>query len=423
MSQTFRSHARRQEQGQTIVLVAVTVVTLLAMAALAIDVVTLYVARGEMQRAADAAALAGAKAFADSGVTSDPTNTNLQTLAQNMATAVVGSILQQNKVGGVQPSLAGAPAFDFTRPGNPQISVTVQRTDLPTFFARIWGRRLNTVTASATAEAYNPASSQTSTGNYVPIKPKCVKPLLVTNQDPNRGNATFVTAGTGAVAPGLIGEPLTLHPACTAGGPGTCSPGKLPSNPPNNPPGQGTYLAAAVTPNPANLCPSCQGAADYEQSIECCDFQQYSCGGATANANVDITIRHSQFRQDSSNGVQCLIGKPSQDTVDVTDLLAGTGPARITAQSGPQSGNLVTTSNSVANLPIVDVSPGKPIPLTGQVTVIGFLQVFIDDVVTTGGNTNLQTHVLNVVGCGNNPSATTVLAGSTSPVPVRLIHQ
>ena len=37
------------------------------MAALAIDVTTLYVARGEMQRAADAAALAGAKAFVDSG--------------------------------------------------------------------------------------------------------------------------------------------------------------------------------------------------------------------------------------------------------------------------------------------------------------------------------------------------------------------
>ena len=44
-------------------------VSLLAMAALAIDVVTLYVARTEVQRAADAAALAGAKALADSGVT------------------------------------------------------------------------------------------------------------------------------------------------------------------------------------------------------------------------------------------------------------------------------------------------------------------------------------------------------------------
>jgi len=36
---------RRGERGQTIVLVAVNLVTLLAMAALAVDVVTLYVAR------------------------------------------------------------------------------------------------------------------------------------------------------------------------------------------------------------------------------------------------------------------------------------------------------------------------------------------------------------------------------------------
>jgi len=50
------------EHGQTIVLVALTIVTLLAMAALAIDVVTLYVAKGEVQRAADAAALVAAKA-------------------------------------------------------------------------------------------------------------------------------------------------------------------------------------------------------------------------------------------------------------------------------------------------------------------------------------------------------------------------
>jgi len=76
------SRSRRGERGQTILLVAVSIVSLLAMAALAIDVVTLYTARSETQRAADAAALAGAKAFVDSGVTSDPTNSSIQALAQ-----------------------------------------------------------------------------------------------------------------------------------------------------------------------------------------------------------------------------------------------------------------------------------------------------------------------------------------------------
>ena len=52
---------RKNERGVTIVLVAFSLLALLGMAALAIDIATLYVAHGEAQRAADAAALAGAK--------------------------------------------------------------------------------------------------------------------------------------------------------------------------------------------------------------------------------------------------------------------------------------------------------------------------------------------------------------------------
>src|SRR5229473_4554104 len=134
-NQQIISLARPREQGQTIVLVALAIVSLLAMAALVIDVVTLYVARSEAQRAADAAALAGAKAFVDSGVTTDPTNPALQTLAQNMATAAITAIVQQNKLGGVPPVLASPPTFNFAQQGDPQVKVTLQRTDLPTFFA------------------------------------------------------------------------------------------------------------------------------------------------------------------------------------------------------------------------------------------------------------------------------------------------
>jgi Flp pilus assembly protein TadG len=415
-------HLRRRERGQTIVLVAVTLVTLLAMAALAIDVVTLYVARGEMQRAADAAALAGAKAFVDSGITplptTDPGYPARQILAQNMASAIVNSILPQNKVSGAPPVLVGgAPAFDFTRPGNPQITVTLQRTDLPTFFSRIWGRQLATVTASAVAEAYNASNSQTSAGNYVPITPKCVKPLLLANKDPV-SSLQFVDPASGLqVAPNLTGEAVTLTQACTMVGPGTCQPGNLPANPPP----AGSFLAAQVTPNANNLCPACQGVTDFEHSVECCDFNPYTCGGAVTNANVDLAIDQLQFSNNTNNGVQCLINKPSQDTLDPTDLISSTGPARITASSGPQSGNLVTTSRSIATLPIIDTT--NPIPATGQVRVIGFLQVFIDDVAQVGGNAQIQAHILNVVGCGNNPGAgAPVSGGGMTPIPVRLIH-
>ena len=76
---TNRAQNTRREGGQTIALMAVSMVSILAMAALAIDLTTLYVAHGEIQRAADAAALTGAKAFVDSGVTTSPSNAALQT--------------------------------------------------------------------------------------------------------------------------------------------------------------------------------------------------------------------------------------------------------------------------------------------------------------------------------------------------------
>jgi Putative Flp pilus-assembly TadE/G-like len=417
--------ACKREQGQTIVLVALTVVTILAMAALAIDVVTLYVARSEMQRAADAAALAGARAFVDSGVTSDPTNLTRQTLAQNVATAIINSTVQQNKIGGVQPALAGAPAFDFTRPGNPQLSVTLQRTDLPMFFARIWGNRPMTVTASAVAEAYNSSSSQTSTGNYVPIQPKCVKPLLVIN---SHAGAPLINVATGAPTTGLIGQRITLTSPCThTPAPGCFLPLTV---------GDDMVVPATVAnpPNPNNLCPSCAAGSDYEQSIACCDFNNfisyspgsapspYSCGGTVANVLVDTVTSRNAIRRSTNNGVSCLIDKPSQDTIDAADLTAGTGPAKITAASGPQSGNLVSTSRSIVNLPIIDPGPAKQITANQQ-TVIGFLQFFVEDSTGGGGGALTVTGViLNVIGCGNNPSGTAVASGSATAIPVRLIH-
>jgi Flp pilus assembly protein TadG len=398
---------RKGERGQTIVLVAIALVSLLGMAALAIDVTTLYVARGEMQRAADAAALAGAKAFVDSGITTDTGNATRQALAQTMATSVINSMLAQNNVSGAPPVLAAAPAFDFTRPGNPQISVTLQRTNLPTFFARIWGTKLVTVTASAIAEAYNPSNAP---ANYPPIAPKCVKPLLVANQDPKTaGPSPFVNPITGApFAANVIGEAVTLKP-CPAG---ACPPivGDL------------QFRPALVNPGTANLCPGgcTPPASDYESSIDCCDSAtppatQYACGNAVPNAPVAGLV-DPQLSTQTNQGLQCVTNHPGEDTLDPTDLSAGTGPAKITAGSGPQLGNLVTTSRSIATFPIIE-SPGA-----NPARVIGFLQVFVDPV-TAGVPASTPVHILNVVGCGNSPGPLpAVLGGGFSPIPVRLIH-
>ena len=54
--------------------------------------------------------------------------------------------------------------------------------------------------------------------------------------------------------------------------------------------------------------------------------------------------------------------------------------------------------------------------VTTTVTIVGFLQVFINEVNTDG---SLNVTVLNVAGCGNN--ATNAPIPGTSPVPVRLV--
>jgi Putative Flp pilus-assembly TadE/G-like len=420
------SRKQSQERGQTIALVALTIVTLLAMAALAIDVVTLYVAKGEVQRAADAAALVAAKAFVDSGVTSDPANSSLQTLAQNMATAGINGILPQNKVAGAAPILANAPSFDFTtHPGNPQVAVTLQRTGLPIFFARIWRRAAASVTASAKAEAYNPAKSQAATGNFIPITLKNVKPLLVANQD--TGGNPFVDITTGAVlATGDIGQSIQLNRGCQIGPGGPSMPcviDKMTLGP-------AKFWPALVDSNVApSLCPSCQGSSDFEQSIECGESQlkattsPYSCGGTATNAYVDTAMTRGNLLNQGHPGLQCLRHYPSNDTIDPATNFPTT-PIEIIAGSGPTPGKLVSTSQSIANFPIINSGPTVQITVPpGDVQIVGYLQGFIEDVSSGGSPLWLKVRILNIAGCGNNPGTTSVQAGGTSAIPVRLISQ
>src|ERR1700747_2865655 len=72
-----RTHfpVKNNERGVTMILVVLAMLSMLGIIALAIDVITLYSARSETQRAADSAALAAAKMLVDMGVTTDPTAT------------------------------------------------------------------------------------------------------------------------------------------------------------------------------------------------------------------------------------------------------------------------------------------------------------------------------------------------------------
>jgi hypothetical protein len=441
MRKQILSRQRPHERGQTMIFVAISIVSLLALAALAIDIVTLYVARTEIQRAADAAALAAAKAIADSGVTSlqsgDPQLLAAQHLAQNMATAAVIAMINGgstiNLVSGAPPTLAMLTPIpvDFTRQGNPHVTIALTRSNLPTFFSKIWARTAATVTATATAEVYNPANLPT----FTPISPKSVKPWLVANADPKHGGAVFVDTGSGSIELNVIGETFNLTSDCAIGGP-TCSP--LTNNPPKaltgsvvNP--QLEYVPLQVVANSKNVCPACAGATDYEQSIECADVNTYiapSCGGGATNAAWDNGVVPGGLAGLSASGAECLTRAGSTGLGGQDVLTPPTWPAapfQIQAgTSNPQNGNFVATSNSIVTIPIIDTS--AVIPATGgTVTVVGFMQAFINQVqdgtggTTTAGDINIT--VLNVAGCSINPNAANPVVGGagTSPVPVRLI--
>ena len=76
----------------------------------------------------------------------------------------------------------------------------MKRTDLPTFFARIWGSKQLAVSASATAEAYNPSGAEALDLDPRPqVAPTCVKPWLLPNIDPTGAGGPIFDATTGAI--------------------------------------------------------------------------------------------------------------------------------------------------------------------------------------------------------------------------------
>jgi hypothetical protein len=474
-----RARERRPQAGVTMILVAMAMVAIIAMAALSIDVVTLYLSRMEAQRAADAGALAAVRVISLSGITGDPSNTSgywndicgtsgtateaayaAATQTINRVAPTTAQISIKYSANGASPNTSCVGLTNFGI--NPQVTVQVTRDSLPTFFSRIWGNTGNTVTATAAAEALNPSNSGSVSGSIVPVWPRCVKPWIVPNYDPlnpssacNTNCANFVDPTTGQIvhrgislnggnANGVIGETFWLVADCNQTG-GTC-PGSvgLRANPP-----QANYTGPGlpwVQTTPANLLylpaqapstapvavpsgPGCTDNGAYWEAIAGCDqTTQYKCGARFANT-VDLS-ENPVSSNDTTDGVACLIheGSPTAsqpDGQDTFDVFAAPSVFPFQIQAGSSnplglSGTQITASNSIVSLPIYDQTNPATINGTGTttVTIVGFLQVFINSVDAWG---NVKVTVLNVAGCGNGTNATgTALAGS-SPVPVRLI--
>lgn len=483
-----RRHAvnRPRERGVTMALVAVAIFSIVAMAGLSIDVGTLYQASAEAQRAADSAALAAARAISISGITGAATpatdTSSWQQIcggATSIATEIAVSVAQQNSVGGatipaasvlvtysastsgVSPGSADCSGLTAAFGVNPVVTVQVTQPSLPTYFSRIWGRTGSSVSATASAEVFNPSNSGAYAGQMVPVQPRCVKPWIVPNIDPLNPNIPitgcspsapnqcqpFVNLPDGSIVnpgilpvspPGVIGEQFWLLVDCLPGTP--CSllggntmpqanfpPTKLPNL--EYLPGQASFTSVAVPSDGSDACLAVSTAGNYAHAIAGCDQSTvYQCGKPGQNI---VDLSENPGTSDTTYGVQCLThqgtagaGLSGQDALNPAGA-PPTYPFQIQAGfSNPlvlkavaNLGDVITSSSSIVSLPIYDNS-ATTIAGTGTtpVTVVGFLQVFINYVDTTG---NVNVTVLNVAGCGN-AAAGTALNG-TSPVPVRLI--
>lgn len=472
---------RTKDSGQSLYLIAGGMIFLLGVTGLAIDLTSLYLARSEAQRAADAAALSGAKVFVSSLCTSMGGCSGAQTAATNAA-ITTGN---QNLVGGQSPNIQSSDVtFTSLSTTNPRITVNVQMTAargdaMPTFFVRVFGITTADIGATATAEAYNPSGT---TGP--PVGTSCVKPWILPNIDPNNYgpgtapanacpalpgtaatmttlnwcapcptsatdpcqtagyyHATFVNTGvtpqtitnnaayTGPGSNGAIGEPLVLKP-----GEPSAAPAPSQFYPIQIPPGDVPAQCPSCAANPSG-----GGAALYSANISCCNTNVLACG-----TNVNIDNKTGNMQGPTEQGVECLINEDKttdtgQDTLCGTSVLGDVVPPcgpPFTIWGGPNNpisalrGQAdISSSSSIVTVPLYSgqlLCPGGSCG-TGIVTIIGFLQVFLRTVDGPGPNQgNVHATIMNVTACGSTPpgggGGGTVTGGGGQLIPIRLVQ-
>ncbi|MHB1413916.1 MAG: pilus assembly protein TadG-related protein [Chloroflexota bacterium] len=127
---------RREESGQVLVFFALIAVVLLGAVALVVDVGRAYAERRHLQNVADEAALAGAQGFPDSATATSFAQTSAQSNGVALSEVAVS----------IPPTAEGAPYTGSTN----HVQVKVTR-DVPTFFARVFGRDTMAVEALAVA--------------------------------------------------------------------------------------------------------------------------------------------------------------------------------------------------------------------------------------------------------------------------------
>jgi hypothetical protein len=435
---------RESERGQTIALMAISLVSLLGIAALAIDVSALYAARNEAQSAAEAGALAGARIFATSSFTTVPNLFSVPDLVCGAGAGSSSAVNKQAVAAAIKNSISNRPATvtnitcNMDNDGNPRVTVTVQQDNLPTFFSRMWSRANTTVSATATAEAYN------ASGQGVPIEVTGAKPWLLANcneddtsTSPNANCAVsggghysyFVNPGTGALVnkESFIGSVVSLT--------------KLNST--ANPTADNFYALDFNTPTAS--CPggggSCASDGAYRDDIQCSSPITLRCGQTVGGVSGISVIGATGYGMRTRQATRCLIHSDGDDDFDDgQDIFhfPGSGKVPVRVEKGdnnpnpniPNGSQNISRTDSIVTVPLFNgnmLCSGGGV-CNGTATIVGFMQLGIRRTCNggcppgapTGSNPHLEAIIMNAVGCGANGAG--VAAAGTSPIAVRLIH-
>ncbi len=382
-SQCLRQ-SRETERGSTLLLAAFALIILLGMAALAIDVATLYVARTEAQRAADAAALAGATVFVNSGCTNSLSTCGTFQLQARKQAQFVGN---QNEVFGQNANIADV-SFSSLASNDPLVQVTVRRS-VPTFLAGALLRFVggagssSNVVAKATAEAFNPSVPTLGPDPNLPFFTSCLKPWGFLNQSPRGGQ---IVDGQGKIDTRVIG----ISQQWQAGT---------------------DFKKVSFAPG--------GGSAQYRTDIETCNPVQL---------HYDSIVYPLSDGTAGTDSVNTLIHDPGQDTVNHDGPPFRIMPGSRSPFHGlVNDGIPITTSQSVVSVPLYNTC-------AGTCRVVGFMQLFIEayssgvggpgdgeDEPPGEGSDRITATILNVAG-SSSAGTPPVVGGGPSLLPVRLIQ-
>lgn len=147
-------HKNKHSKGQVLVILAITLVVLVAVIGLAVDLGYVYVSYARLRRATDSAALAGTSEFKKNATTTDIVSAGERFMGLNepIATNISVETCDVTVADTVKyPGGAGDPAL-CTTPPRKLVRVTASE-EVPTFFMSVIGFNTVSITAQSTSEA------------------------------------------------------------------------------------------------------------------------------------------------------------------------------------------------------------------------------------------------------------------------------